>query len=103
MSLCWVSQFIYCYAECHFAECRYAECHYAECRGAYAECHYAERRGALWIQTHKCNILSLIVGERQQKNESLIYIVSNLQVKQRCGSSQFIAINDNQTSNHLSI
>ncbi len=26
MSLCWVSQFIYCYAKCHYAECRYAEC-----------------------------------------------------------------------------
>jgi len=26
MLLCWVSRFIYCYAECHYAECRYTEC-----------------------------------------------------------------------------
>jgi hypothetical protein len=39
--LCWVSRFIYCYAECHYAECWYAECHYAECR-------YAECRGAIF-------------------------------------------------------
>ncbi len=36
VSLCWVSCFINCYAECRYAECRYAECRYAECR--YAEC-----------------------------------------------------------------
>ena len=29
--LCWVSHFIYCYAECHYAACLFAECHYAEC------------------------------------------------------------------------
>ncbi len=58
MSLCRVSRFIYCYAECRYAECRcaeccYAECRYAECRYAechaecrYAECRYAECRGA---------------------------------------------------------
>jgi hypothetical protein len=34
MSLCRVSRFIYCYAECHYAECRYAECRNDECRGA---------------------------------------------------------------------
>jgi hypothetical protein len=34
LPLCWVSHFIYCYAECHYAEYRYAECHYAECHGA---------------------------------------------------------------------
>ncbi len=71
--LCWVSHFIYCYAECgilftvmlsvafiyYYAECRYAECHYAdylifyyysECRYAecrYAECRYPECRSAL--------------------------------------------------------
>jgi hypothetical protein len=28
--LCWVSQFTYCYADCHYAECRYAECHGAD-------------------------------------------------------------------------
>ncbi len=50
MSLCRVSRFIYCYAECRYAECRYAECRYAECRYAeccYAECRYVECRGAL--------------------------------------------------------
>jgi hypothetical protein len=34
--LCWVSLFIWCYAECHYAECCYAECHNAAC--CYAEC-----------------------------------------------------------------
>jgi hypothetical protein len=43
--LCLVSQFIYCYAECHYAVCRYAECNYAECH--YAKCRYAECRGAV--------------------------------------------------------
>jgi hypothetical protein len=33
--VCWVSFFIYCYAECLYAECRYAECCYAECLGAH--------------------------------------------------------------------
>ena len=28
--LCWVSCFIYYYAECHYVECRYAECPHAE-------------------------------------------------------------------------
>ncbi len=37
-SLCWVSHFIYCYAECPYAESHYAERLYAECY--YAECHY---------------------------------------------------------------
>ncbi len=32
MLLCWVSWFMYCYAECRYAECHYAEGHYAECR-----------------------------------------------------------------------
>ena len=32
--LCWVSCFIFCYAECPYAECPYDECRYAECRGA---------------------------------------------------------------------
>ncbi len=31
LQLCWVSLFIYYYAECPYAECRYTECHYAEC------------------------------------------------------------------------
>ncbi len=47
--LCWMSSFIYCYAEGRYAECRYAECRYAERRYAewcYAECHYAECRNA---------------------------------------------------------
>jgi hypothetical protein len=44
VSLGSVSQFMYCYAECHYAECHYAECGYAECR--YAECRYAECRDA---------------------------------------------------------
>ena len=49
MSLCNVSQFTYCYAECRHAKCRYAvimlkvimlsviacECHSGECRGAH--------------------------------------------------------------------
>ncbi len=26
VSLCWMSHFIYCYAECHYAECRVANC-----------------------------------------------------------------------------
>ncbi len=39
LSSCWVSHFIYCYAECHYTECRYAECRYVECR--YAECRSA--------------------------------------------------------------
>jgi hypothetical protein len=30
-----VSQFIYCYAGCHYTECRYAESRYAECRGTF--------------------------------------------------------------------
>ncbi len=34
VSLCWISRFIYCYAECHNAECRCAECCYVESRGA---------------------------------------------------------------------
>jgi hypothetical protein len=38
--LCWVSRFIYYYAEYQYAECHYAECHDTECR-------YAECRGAL--------------------------------------------------------
>jgi hypothetical protein len=46
MSLCSVSRFIYCYAECRYAECRYAE-------GRYAECHYAECRGAIFRVSHK--------------------------------------------------
>jgi hypothetical protein len=33
--LCWVSNFIYYYAECHYVECLYAECRYAECCGIY--------------------------------------------------------------------
>jgi hypothetical protein len=40
LSLCWVSLFIYCYAECRSAECHiqalYAQCHYADCH--YTEC-----------------------------------------------------------------
>ncbi len=67
---CWVSHFIYCYAECRsvefhhaeggrhaqyhhdewcHAECRYAECRYADCRYAecyHALCRYAECRSA---------------------------------------------------------
>jgi hypothetical protein len=39
MSLCWVSHFINCYAECHYAEYHYAECRYTECH--YAGCCYA--------------------------------------------------------------
>ncbi len=31
MSLCSVSNFIYCYAECHYAECHYAQWDSAEC------------------------------------------------------------------------
>ncbi len=34
LPLCWVSHFIYCYAECHYAECHSAWCRYAESRGA---------------------------------------------------------------------
>jgi hypothetical protein len=34
VSLCWVSHFIYYYAERHYAECRYAECRCAERRSA---------------------------------------------------------------------
>ena len=45
MFLCWVSRFIYLYAECH-----YAECHYSECR--YAECHFTVLE---WLQ--KCVLL----------------------------------------------
>jgi hypothetical protein len=44
-----VSQFTYCFAECHYAECHYAECRYAEYRYAeccYSECRYAECRYA---------------------------------------------------------
>ncbi len=26
LTFCWVSRFMYCFAECHYAECRYAEC-----------------------------------------------------------------------------
>jgi len=26
VSSCWVSHFIYCYAECHYGECHYGEC-----------------------------------------------------------------------------
>jgi hypothetical protein len=29
LPLCWESQFIYCYAECHYVECCYSECHCA--------------------------------------------------------------------------
>jgi len=35
ISLCWVSLFIYCYAECHYAVCRYDDWRNAECRGAH--------------------------------------------------------------------
>ncbi len=43
LSLCWVSLFIYCYAECRsaychkqalYAQCHYADCHYTDCPGA---------------------------------------------------------------------
>ncbi len=40
VSLCWVSHFIYYYAEYCYAECCYALWHYAECH--YNECHYVE-------------------------------------------------------------
>jgi hypothetical protein len=43
LPLCWVSPFVYYYAEFHYADCRYAECRYAEFR--YAEFRYAECRG----------------------------------------------------------
>ncbi len=32
LQLCWVSNFIYYFAEYRYADCRYAECRYAECR-----------------------------------------------------------------------
>ncbi len=51
VSLCWVSHFIYYYAEFQNADCRYAECCCAECR--YAECHCAECRSALSKQIHE--------------------------------------------------
>jgi hypothetical protein len=44
MSLCRLTRFVYCYAECYYAECHYAEGRYAECH--YAECRYAVCRGA---------------------------------------------------------
>jgi hypothetical protein len=34
VSICWVPQFIYLYAECHYTDCRYTEYSYAECRHA---------------------------------------------------------------------
>ncbi len=40
LPVCWMSNFIYCYAVCHYVECRYAKCHYAECR--YDECRSAK-------------------------------------------------------------
>jgi hypothetical protein len=46
VSLCRITCFIYCYAECHFAEYRYAEHCYAEHR--YAEHRYAEHRYAVY-------------------------------------------------------
>ncbi len=44
MSVCLVSCFICCYAECHCAKCSNVECCPAECR--YAECHGAK----CWVQ-----------------------------------------------------
>jgi hypothetical protein len=45
LPLCWVSQFINCYAECRYAECCYSECRYAECHDAKVIC-----RGQHWVQ-----------------------------------------------------
>jgi hypothetical protein len=68
MSLCLVSRFIYCYAECHYAECRYAGCRYAECR--YARCRYAECRGACKVS--KCNTTCRNAGANVMKLDFLV-------------------------------
>jgi hypothetical protein len=49
-----VSNFIYCYAECHYAGCRYAECRlYTECR-RYTECHRYAECGYTQCHSVKC-------------------------------------------------
>ncbi len=47
VSLCWVSHFIYCHAECHYSECHYDECHYSESH--YAECCYVECHSDIYL------------------------------------------------------
>jgi len=51
VSLCRVSRFFYCYAECSKTEGCYAECRYDECR--YNKCRYDECRGAVHFAWNK--------------------------------------------------
>ncbi len=80
LPLCWVSSFIY-----RFAECHYAECHYAECRAAlqiakgydhirifpiFSNCH-------CWGQQQICNVFSPVK----------IYSICDLSVRQNVVSN----------------
>jgi hypothetical protein len=72
MSLCRLSHFIYCYAECHYAECPYAEYHYAECSGTrYLNRNYSFENHAT---SHGCHILfsaSLKLALSQKLDKSI--------------------------------
>jgi hypothetical protein len=64
--LCWVSHFIYCYAECRYTVCHYTECHYTECH--FSECHYAVLLCWLslcWVAMLNVIMLNIVVLNRQ--------------------------------------
>ncbi len=50
MASCLVSDFIYCYSDCHYDDCHNDDCHYDDCHYDdchYDDCRYAECRGDL--------------------------------------------------------